>query len=361
MIARRFDRTVVPALLIAFASVVCGGPGRVSVALATEPSGGESAASHFRHGVSLYKDADYAGALVEFRRAQELSPNFRVLYDIGQSLYQLQRYAEALKAFEEYLAQGGAQVSQVRRTAVEADLRALRSRVGYVEIGANVEGAEVRVDDQLVGTTPLATPVLVSVGHRKISVAKSDRMPQEKFVDIAVGDRARVVFDLPAPAVAAAPQPPRETSPPPPKETASTSTPPPPASPPPEPPPTHSLAWIPWTTTVVLAGGTALTGALTLTSKTSLTNDLGTYPGNAAVIEQDRNRAKSFAFASDILLGATAISFGVALYVSLRSHPAKSAGAAGASRVGARGAPENEHGSMKLRFGFDGVRLQGDF
>jgi hypothetical protein len=346
MIANRRDRTVVPALVLVLASFVGAGVGRPSLALAGEPSGGaESAASHFRHGVALYKDADYAGALVEFRRAQELSPNYRVLYDIGQSLYQLQRYADALKAFEDYLAQGGGGISQVRKAAVEADLRALRARVGYIEVSANVEGADVRVDDQLVGTTPLSGPVLVSVGHRKITVAKADRVPLERFVDIAVGDRIKLAFELPSPAAPAPPPPPREASsstPPPVKEPSSSL--PISAEPPPPPPPTHSLAWIPWSTTFVLAAGTAVTGALTLTSKSTLSTDLGTFPGDANAIEQDRNRAKTFALASDILLGATVVSFGVALYVSLRSHPAK---------TGA--------GSMKVRLAFDGVRLQGDF
>ena len=312
-------------------------------------SGANSAADHFRHGVALYKDGDYQGALVEFRRAQELSPNYRVLYDIGQSLYQLQRYAEALPVFEAYLAGGGDSIPPARRAAVEADLRALRGRVGRAEITVNLDGAEIRIDDQTVGTSPLAQPVLVSVGHRKVTVAKRGRVPLERFVDIAAGDRAKLTFEFPEEAAlqpnAAVPNPPQPVehptaAPPPESQTASNT---PPAEPAPSSP---SLKWVPWATTGVLAAGAAVTGILTLTSKSSLTDDLNAYPASQSAIDRDRSHAKDFAIASDVLLGATAASFIVAMYVTLhKSAPAR-----------------GETGTLwRLQIGYGDLRVRGDF
>jgi len=341
MTFRRRDRAVVFALVTA--SLLGGG--RPSLALAADPAAPPSAASEaadrFRHGVTLYKELDYAGALAEFRRAQELSPNYRVLYNVGQALYELQRYAEALRTFEAYLTQGGSQLSPARREAVEADLRALRGRVGYLSIAVDVDGAEVRVDDEMVGASPLAAPVLVSTGHRKISVTKGDRTPVEQFADVAAGDQVKVTIALPSIAAAA----------PAPKEAPSASGEPTPAgAPPPAPAPppgrSDSLAWIPWTATGVLAAGTAVTGVLTLTSKSSLSTDLATFPGNPSAIDADRSHAKTFSVASDVLLAATAVSLGAALYVTFRSHD--SAAATGAVDV-------------KVRLGLDGLRLEGAF
>jgi hypothetical protein len=309
------------------------------------PARTDTAGAHFKHGVALYKDGDYEGALVEFRRAQELTPNYRVLYDIGQSLYQLQRYADALKAFEDYLAQGGTQLAPVRRASVEADLKALRARVGHLEVVVNVEGAEVRVDDQVVGTSPLAAPLLVSIGHRKITVAKADRVSVEKFVDIAVGDRAKIVFDLPAP-MAIVPTPPASSVPAPTKEAALPAVPSSQAPPPAPEPGGGSLVWLPWATTGLLAVGTGVTGAIALGYKTALSNDLATFPGNPNTINADRTNGKTLSIASDILLGATAISLGVALYVTLRPHPTRSGEVISGATV---------------RLGLDGVRIQGDF
>ena len=138
MTAHRRDRAVVlrgptelsPRRLVAVLVVASLlGSARPSLAIGTDPSAPvDDAASHFRHGVSLYKDADYEGALVEFRRAQDVSPNFRVLYNIGQCLYQLQRYAEALHAFEDYLTQGGGGGgSDLRRAARRRGGRSARA------------------------------------------------------------------------------------------------------------------------------------------------------------------------------------------------------------------------------------------
>jgi hypothetical protein len=335
MTSSRWARLVVAAL--AFAPLVAAP--RVSLALPSEAST-DSAETHFRHGVTLYKDGDYEGALVEFRRAQDLSPNYRVLYNVGQSLYQLQRYADALTAFERYLAEGGTKLTPARRTAVEADVQALRARVGEVEIGVNEDGAEVRVDDQVMGTSPLAASVRVSVGHRRIVVSKAGKASIERFVDVAVGDHAKVDFAFPTSVAEVTP--PAEA---PAAVKEEITAPQPPTSPAAEPASSaQELTWLPWTATGVLAAGTALTGVLTLTSKQSLSNDLATYPGDPNAISQDRSRAKTFSVASDVFLAATAVSLGVALYVTLRSHHA---------RTGAK--------DMWLRFGAGDVRLEGDF
>jgi hypothetical protein len=305
---------------------------------APSPAAVKDAEAHFHRGVSLYKDGDYGGALVEFRRAYELAPNYRVLYDIGQSYYLLQKYSDALSAFENYLSKGGAHIPAARRASVENDLRTLRTRVGHVAVTVTEDGDDVSVDDQSVGTSPMKDPVLVSVGHRKVTVTKAGRPPVDKFVDVAAGDSIKVAFDM----TASAPPPPAPTpaAPPAPAE-------PPPAATPPSAsqgpaaapgggapgPSSRGGVWIPWTVTGVLAVGTVVTGVLALTSQATYSQQLGDFPGNPGAIADDRNRAKAFAIANDVLLGATAVSLGVSLYWTL--VPAHDAGGAGTGGAGA--------------------------
>jgi hypothetical protein len=45
----------------------------------------KDAEAHFHRNVDLYKDSDYGGALVEFQRAYDLAPNYRVLFNLGQT------------------------------------------------------------------------------------------------------------------------------------------------------------------------------------------------------------------------------------------------------------------------------------
>jgi len=321
-----------------------------STAMAAGGDKKNEAGDHFRRGVGLYKERDFVAALVEFRRAYELAPNYRVLYDIGQSLFQLQRYADAIPAFEQYLAQGGNQISPVRRQSVEADLKTLRSRVGHLDVQVNLDGAEIRVDDQTVGTSPLAKPVLVSVGHRRITVAKPGRVSLEKFADISAGDQTSLTFTFPdqtqpAP-VAQAPDTrgrDRDEETPPPPQPVIVQQP----APPPEPPSSAPL-WISWTTTALLGAGTAVTGAFVLSTKASLSNKLSQFPGDADAIESDRKKAKAFATASDILLAATAVSLAVSVYITL-SH----------------GGPETHEAAslrdVKLGIGPGRLELRGSF
>ena len=61
------------------------------------------AKSRFDRGLELYNEGEYPLALIEFTRAYELVPNYRVLYNIGQVGIQLGQYANARRALEEAL------------------------------------------------------------------------------------------------------------------------------------------------------------------------------------------------------------------------------------------------------------------
>src|SRR5262245_48943462 len=72
---------------------------------------GGDATAHFQRALELYQEQDFPGALVEFRRAYELNPSYKLFYNIGQVCYQLTDYACALKNFESYLKEGAGSVS----------------------------------------------------------------------------------------------------------------------------------------------------------------------------------------------------------------------------------------------------------
>src|ERR1041384_5358063 len=92
---------------------------------APSPSAVAEAGKHFQRGVTMYNEADYRAALVEFRRAYETAPNAAVLYNIGQTYYQLQNYAAALVALGRYLTEAGA--SAAHRREVEATIDTLQT------------------------------------------------------------------------------------------------------------------------------------------------------------------------------------------------------------------------------------------
>jgi hypothetical protein len=323
---RRISRTA--ALILA---VLLGASGARGVHAQTASGGGnpsqaamDEAAGHFRRGVDLFKEADFRGALIEFRRANQLAPSFRVLYNIGQCYLELQDYGGALRSFQAYLSEGGKSIPRDRRSAVEGEIHKLQSRVAYVEITSNVSGAEVRVDDDIVGTTPLEKPILVGSGRRKITIEKAGLPPAMKLIDVAGGDRVSVSLPLNDPSRSASPAPATTPAAPPAPEPKAHDV------PAPEPrahdataaaggSSSTSYVWVGWTATGLLAAGTAVTAYLAFRAKNDFDSALGAFPGNASEQSDARSRTRTFALVADILGGATIIAGGVSLYFTLSS------------------------------------------
>jgi len=165
------------------------------------------AASHFERGVKLYEELDWRAALIEFERAYSIAPHYAVLYNIGQCRYQLQDYAGALAAFDQYLALGGGQGPADVAQRVKATVGDLHGRVARVFVATNVDGAEVTVDDVVVGRTPLSSQVVVSEGRRKIGAIKAGYASASRSLDLAGSDSTNVDLRLeplePAPLSAA--------------------------------------------------------------------------------------------------------------------------------------------------------------
>lgn len=281
----------------------------------------DEAASRFKKGIELFKEADYQAALVEFRRAYELVPSWQVLYNIAQVQYQLQDYAGALATLERYLSEGGKLVPAARRTEVERDIQTLKGRIAFVEITVNVPDAEISMDDELVGTTPLAKPLTVSAGRRRISVSREGYAPQSKVVVVASGDTAKLDFKLlergagappppgPAPGAGAGGEeqaPPEGAGPRAASDEGGSGS---------------GVPWIGWGVTGGLAAGAVVFGVLAL----GASGELGDLKETRGVSPEDLDAASSeattFAVVTDALTGAAIVAGGISLYFTLRSTP----------------------------------------
>jgi len=162
------------------------------------------AATRFQRGVTLYGQGDYQGALLEFRRAYQLTSNGAVLYNIAETEYQLRDYASALTTFERYLGEAGNADSH--RVEVETNIIELRSHVGRLTINTVPRGAEVSIDDRVLGKTPFDNPVVVSIGHVRVTATMPGRTPASREVEVAAQDDLTVLLQLaPLPVAKAAP------------------------------------------------------------------------------------------------------------------------------------------------------------
>jgi len=157
------------------------------------------ASAHFRRGVDLFHEGAFRPALVEFQRAYDIVPDYRLLYNIGQTKLQIQDYLGAAQSYEAYLANGGSDVPPERRTQVENALNSLRQRVGRVGFVVNREGADIFLDDVQVGVSPMTSPVLANVGRHRVLARAHDGTYATSFVEVAGGDVTEVKLTLAKP------------------------------------------------------------------------------------------------------------------------------------------------------------------
>ncbi|HEY8091199.1 MAG TPA: PEGA domain-containing protein [Polyangiaceae bacterium] len=274
-----------------------------SPALADDP---RQASKHFQRGVALYGEADYRGALVEFKRAYALAPNPAVLYNVGETQYQLQDYAGALTTFERFLAEAGP--GDTRRAEVDGDLEVLRSRVGRLVVTTIPPGADVTIDDQPAVRTPIDRPMLVSVGHRRVVASMNGHPPLTRWVDVAADDSITVTLQLPdSPEAPAGPSSLRglPTVPP---DTGTAS---------------HgggTLRILGWTLTGTAAAGAAVFGVLALRESHDLSQERSTFPASAPALVHDASLTSTYSAVADgLAIGAVVIG-GATLLSTLLSH-----------------------------------------
>ncbi len=259
----------------------------------------KQAAEHFDRGVAMYGEADYRAALVEFKKAYEIAPNAAVLYNLGQTYYQLQNYAEALGAFQQYLAQSGDSPSHLAE--VQAAINTLKSRVGKVMVTTNLPGAEITVDDDLAGKSPLTAAIDVSIGHRKITVLHAGSQPETRYVDVAAGDLVKLEIDLGAPGNAngAQPLPPAATA---------------------EPTDRTNLAIGGWVATGALAAGAITVGAIAWSTSNQLSDLRNSFPVDPNELNSKSSRVTTLSAVADGLGAAAIVAGGFSLYWTLTRH-----------------------------------------
>jgi len=332
-------RLVAAALVVGVASTsfdaLAQGPGAAApTARAASPAGEDAreveAREHFRRGIEFFNQADYTLALIEFDRAYELVPTYRVLFNIGQVNFQLNNYARSLAAFRRYLLDGGADVSPDRRAAVEADIASLLKRVASVHVTTNVEGVEVHVDDTPVGKTPLVEPVLVDAGQHILRFSAPGYETQSRTVVLAGRDKIDLATVMK-------------------KQTVVVVT-------PQSIMPSSAPMVVSWTTAGVFATTAIVTGLLSLNSQSSLEKlrDSTQYVSRGE-IDGVASRAETYALVADIALAGAVVATGVALYFTLRKAP--SSPAPGAEPMTATGRSTPRPFSAR----FTGTGLAGSF
>ncbi|HET7539877.1 MAG TPA: PEGA domain-containing protein [Polyangiaceae bacterium] len=279
------------------------------------------ARERFQRGVALYREGSFDAALAEFRRAYEIAPNYRILYNLAQVQVERHDSVAALSLFGQYLQQGGNEIDAERRAQVERDMQSLRGRVADLTVESNVSGAQLTIDGIEAGTLPLAGPVQVNSGVRQITLSKPGYQSVSRSVTIAGAQPLKLNLNLePADAraaegTAAAAAGGTSTG----KNTKSDQS--------------HGLStpfWISAVATGVFTGAAVTFGVVSLNRNQKLDDELNRYPSDPQAIDDARHSLKTSALLTDVFTGAAIVGAAASVYFAITSSnseapPAKSA------------------------------------
>lgn len=182
--------SLISLLLLASAPALYAAP-----AMAAGPDAArQEAQTRFGTAIRLFDEKDYAGALAEFRRANELAPNSIVAYNIARCYEALGRPVDAVKALAPLLVPGAAPDDQ--RTRAADMTQKLESRIGTLTIQGEAPGAHVEIDGFDVGTMPLKGPLSVAAGTRIVTIVGTGYAPFRTEVVVAGKATASVEVKL---------------------------------------------------------------------------------------------------------------------------------------------------------------------
>ena len=132
----------------------------------------------------LFEDGDPAGALTKFKRAYEISKDARLLWNVAVCEKELRHYARAAELVSRYLSEGGSLISAEQRRNATDTQRALLAFYSTVKLSGAPEGATVLVDGTAVGQAPLAAPLVLDLGLRRLRVELPGYEPFETSIDV---------------------------------------------------------------------------------------------------------------------------------------------------------------------------------
>jgi len=154
------------------------------------------AREHFELGLQLMENENWEAALLEFSRSLEMHPTRSALFNAGMCQKALHRYVAALGTFRRWQVQYAESAPQEDREAVERAVAGVQAFVAQVEVSVSLAGAEILVDGNTAGVSPLSEPIVVEIGHHVVEARLGGYEAARDEVAVASRETARVAFDL---------------------------------------------------------------------------------------------------------------------------------------------------------------------
>jgi hypothetical protein len=154
---------------------------------APTPEEVQQAQARWKEGKAFFDAGNFEAARVAFRQAYTIFPHPAFLQNLGEAELRSTRYVEAARHLAQYL-HLSTSGSPAQRDGAKSSLKKASEKLASMVIETNVDDAEVRVDDELVGRTPLGGLAwFVEPGKHVIVARRSGYIDGTETVDLSVG------------------------------------------------------------------------------------------------------------------------------------------------------------------------------
>jgi hypothetical protein len=235
-----------------------GGSGRRAAATPVSSVDIASAKKHYASGEKKYKTGDFAGALSDFKEANDIKSTPQAERYLGLCEDALGHYSAAADWYDQFLGNVPAKML-VQGDEVRKRVGEIRAMPGKLHIESDPPAADVTIDGTLQ-STPTPLDVELAPGAHQVGFKHAGRLPAERGVTVAFASSGALTVDL-------APEPP--SVPVAPVAVAPAPAPLPVAAPPPAEPRSLVPAYITGALAVAAAGVGTVFGILTLNDKAS--------------------------------------------------------------------------------------------
>jgi hypothetical protein len=146
-----------------------------------------AAKADFEAAKLLANDGDFTGALIKFGSAYEASKDPRILWNVAFCQKNLRRYSKVVTTLKRYIEQGASLLSAGDKKDAQELIAMIEPFTTRATVRVSEAGAQISFDDELAGTSPLAAPVVLDIGERRLHVVKGGFAPYDKTFVVAGG------------------------------------------------------------------------------------------------------------------------------------------------------------------------------
>jgi hypothetical protein len=161
---------------------------------AQEESDKEQAKEHFYKAKSLVEEGALKKAIAEFKASYDLNPLPMVLFNIAACHDKLTEYANAMNYYKKFLIEGKT-ASEEMKTEAKTRIDELKKYLGLVKLTANESGADVIVDGEIVGQTPMGV-FFLETGSHEVKLQKNGFFDAKKTFKIISGETVEIDLEM---------------------------------------------------------------------------------------------------------------------------------------------------------------------